>query len=266
MLRTGHWPGTLSSFPDPHSAAPILSPRSPAPEPSPGLRGGAAIRKEQITRARGSCLPDVLGAVPCSCHSSLCLAQHLAPKTHGPCAWPPSRDGMWGALRGQGPAKAKGQACWGAQNGSTAGQCLAALPGPWPNHGWSSVGDNPGSLDIQPGLFLHRSLDRGTKMALGDSTGGPQRSMVPARLQRRVLELSSRRAPVPTRALPWLLVSPDRVPHGHGPAQRGQHLVPVRGAHATGRRPNDDMAYVVPTAITAALSYRHTERQVLGRK
>ena len=83
---------------------------------------------------------------------------------------------MWGALRGQGPPKAKGQACWGAQNGSTVGQCLAALPGPWPGHGWSSVGDNPGSLDIQPGLFLHRSLDRGTKMALGDSTGGPQRS------------------------------------------------------------------------------------------
>lgn len=36
----------------------------------------------------------------------------------------------------------------------------------------------------------------------------------------------------PPQALPQLLVSPDGVPHGHRPAQRGQHLVPVCGAHA----------------------------------
>lgn len=58
----------------------------------------------------------------------------------------------------------------------------------------------------------------------------------------------------------WLLVSTDGVPHGHGSAQRGQHLVPVCGAHAAGRRPNNDMAHVVPSAVTAALSHRHTER------
>lgn len=82
--------------------------------------------------------------------------------------------------------------------------------------------------------------------------------MVPAGRQRRVSELGSCQALVPAPALPRLLVSPDGVPHGHGPAQRGQHLVPVGGAHATGRRPDDDVAHVVPTAVTAALSHRHT--------
>lgn len=64
----------------------------------------------------------------------------------------------------------------------------------------------------------------------------------------------------------WLLVSPDWMPHGHRPAQCGQHLVPVCGAHTTGPWPNDDMAHVVPTAVTAALSHCHPERQVLGRR
>lgn len=66
-------------------------------------------------------------------------------------------------------------------------------------------------------------------------------------------------------ALPVLqLISPDRVPHGHGPAQRGQHLVPVCGAHSTGTRPNDNVAHVVPAAVAAVLSHRHSEGQILA--
>lgn len=73
-------------------------------------------------------------------------------------------------------------------------------------------------------------------MARGDSTGGSQCSWLQLDWK-RASELSCARpqaAPVPTLVLPRLLVSPDRVPHGHRPAQRGQHLVPVCDAHATG--------------------------------
>ena len=70
--RLGCGPG-LSSLPGPPSAAPMLPPTPPGPsEPSTGPGGRAAICTEQITGAGGSR----------SRHPSLCLAQHLAPKTH----------------------------------------------------------------------------------------------------------------------------------------------------------------------------------------
>lgn len=59
------------------------------------------------------------------------------------------------------------------------------------------------------------------------------------------------------------LVSPERVPHGDGLPQRGQHLVPVCDAHPAGRRADEDVARVVSAAVLAALSHRHPQGQVL---
>lgn len=168
---------------------------------------------------------------------------HVTPACASHSIWPPRLTGSLCTASQQGwgvgsserprPPQAEGQTCWGSENGSTGGRCLAVLPGSLPSHSRSSVGDSPGSPDIQPGLFLHRSLHRGIMMAHGDSTGDPSvhssSQMTEKGVRARLVPVSSA-CPGPA----WLLVSPDGVPHGHGPAQRGQHLVPVGGAHATG--------------------------------
>lgn len=59
------------------------------------------------------------------------------------------------------------------------------------------------------------------------------------------------------------LVSPERVPHGDGLPQRGQHLVPVRDAHAAGRWADEDVPCVVGAAVLAPLGHRHPQGQVL---
>lgn len=79
----------------------------------------------------------------------------------GSCMWPSL------ALASQQPV---GDLKMGAQRASA----RLPVPGSQPSHSWSSVGENPGSLDTWPGLFLHCSLDRRTKMAHGGSSGGPQ--------------------------------------------------------------------------------------------
>lgn len=60
------------------------------------------------------------------------------------------------------------------------------------------------------------------------------------------------------------LIPAEWVPHGDGLAERGQHLVPVRGAHPAGRRPDQHVARVVTAPVLAALGHRHTQGQLLG--
>lgn len=60
------------------------------------------------------------------------------------------------------------------------------------------------------------------------------------------------------------LIPAERVPHGDRLAERGQHLVPVRGAHPAGCRPNEHMACVVTAPILAALGHCHPQGQLLG--
>lgn len=113
----------------------------------------------------------------------------------------------------------------------------STLPLSWPSHSWSSAGEDPGALDTKPRPLLCCNLDRETRMAHEDSTRGPQCSRLQlgygegirqSRVGTRLQQLHCPPGP------PWLLVSPDSVPHGHRPAQRGQHLVPMCGSHATG--------------------------------
>lgn len=72
-------------------------------------------------------------------------------------------------------------------------------------------------------------------MAHGESIGGPGIHAFSWTMQKGVTpELepysgSSSAHP----GLARLLVSSDRMPHGHRPAQCGQHLAPVCGTHAT---------------------------------
>lgn len=152
----------------------MLPPIPPCPpKPSTGPGGRAAICTEQITRAGGSRLPDLLGAG----------LVHVTPACASHSTWPLRLTGSlctasqqgWGVGSSERPRlpQAEGQICWGSENGGTGGRCLAALLGSQRRHSWSSVGDSPGSPDIQPGLFLHYSLHRGIMMAHRDSTGDP---------------------------------------------------------------------------------------------
>lgn len=55
----------------------------------------------------------------------------------------------------------------------------------------------------------------------------------------------------------------QRVPHGHGLPQGGQHLVPVGDAHATGLRADDHMTQVLAPAVLRGLGHRHSQGQFL---
>lgn len=51
----------------------------------------------------------------------------------------------------------------------------------------------------------------------------------------------------------------QRVPHGHGLPQGGQHLVPVGDAHATGLWANDHMTQVFAPAVLRGLGHGHPQ-------
>lgn len=132
------WPGLgsgpgPSSLPAPPSAAAVLPPIPPwTPEPSTGPRGRAAICTT-ITRAGGSHLPDVLGAglvhvtPACASHSK------FGPQdSQGPCAWLPSRGGVWGALRGQGPPRPRDRPAGDLKMGAQGADAWLRSPGPGP--------------------------------------------------------------------------------------------------------------------------------------
>lgn len=173
------WPGLgcgpgLSSLPASPSAAAVLPPiPRPGPLSPPQVLEAGPPSAPRSPGQGGSHLPDVLGAglvhvsPACASHStqpprltgSLCMASQQG--------W-----GVGSSERPRSP-QAEGQTCWGSENGGTGVRCLAVLPGSRPSHSWSSVGDSPGSSDIQPGPFLHHSLHRGIMMAHGGSTGDP---------------------------------------------------------------------------------------------
>lgn len=141
--------------------------------------------------------------------------------------------------------------------------CSALVHGPawrWPQPGWDTRSSErlrsvtPGRGADQLGnlktgeqwaswssweklwAFLHCRLERGgPRWLLGSPLGDPGvlgSSWTTEKGKTPELAPGSRQLKCQPLALPQLLVSPDGVPHGHGPAQRGQHLVPVRGAHA----------------------------------
>lgn len=146
------------------------------PRGSPGPRGRAAVlsRAEHpgkgaliFPTSQGLCLVHVTSSVPYTAPGPprrirlLCMAS--------PQGW-----GVGSAERPRPPPQAEGQTFWGISKWEHSGPVPGCPPRSWSSHSWSSVGENPGSLDIQPGLLLHCSLDRGTKMTLGDSTGDPR--------------------------------------------------------------------------------------------
>lgn len=233
MLRLGHWPGIYSVLSLPLTAQ--LPSCPPGPQSPPQVRlVGPPFHTEQITGAGGPCLPDILGAVSCSCHPCLCLAPQLAPKTR-----PVSVSGLPTGVGCGELCKAKTPRGRGIDLlGISKWECGRPVPGCPP---WVLAQPQPVLSERKPWVPGHlarpapplQSGERDQDGAWGLHWGTPAFT-APAGLWRRVSELSLCQAPMPTLALPRLLVSPDRMPHGHGPAQRGQHLVPVRGAHATG--------------------------------
>lgn len=174
-LRLGHRLGTPSPLSVPPGAAAIVPPTS-FPEAPQVRAAGLPFCPEQSTRGRGLSSSQHPRGCVSFMSPPLCLTQRLVPQdASGSYAWPPRRGGVWGALRGQGrPPHAEGQTFWGISKWEHSGPVPGCPPRSWSSHSWSSVGENPGSLDIQPGLLLHCSLDRGTKMTLGDSTGDPR--------------------------------------------------------------------------------------------
>lgn len=58
----------------------------------------------------------------------------------------------------------------------------------------------------------------------------------------------------------------QRVPHGHGLPQCGQHLVPVGDANAAGLRADDHMTQVLAPAVLRGLGHRHPQGQFLQRQ
>lgn len=55
----------------------------------------------------------------------------------------------------------------------------------------------------------------------------------------------------------------QRVPHGHGLPQSGQHLVPVGDPHPAGFRADDHMAEVLAPAVVCGLCHCHPQREFL---
>ena len=55
----------------------------------------------------------------------------------------------------------------------------------------------------------------------------------------------------------------QRVPHGHGLPQSGQHLVPVGDPHPAGLWADDHMTQVLAPAIVRGLCHRHPQGQFL---
>lgn len=111
----------------------------------------------------------------------------------------------------------------------------------WPSTRGGSPGCVPrAALSVLPGVFL-----------------APQR-------RRLGLVVRSQRVPAAGALSPGCgLIPAERVPHGDGLAERGQHLVPVRRAHPAGCRPDQHMARVVTPPVLAALGHRHTQGQLL---
>lgn len=166
-------------------------------------------------RLRGLCLVHVFPAgAEHRTQDLLCFSAwpSLAPASHP--GW-----GMRSSERPRSP-QAKGQTCWESQSGRTMGQCPAAAGPQWEKP-WARsstevyierprwpMGSPPGDPSVHGSGW---TMEKGVTLEPAQGSGSSSAHL----------------------ALSQLLVSPDGVPHGHRPAQRGQHLVPVRGAHAT---------------------------------
>lgn len=55
----------------------------------------------------------------------------------------------------------------------------------------------------------------------------------------------------------------QRVPHGHGLPQSGQHLVPVGDPHPAGLGADDHVTQVLAAAVVRGLCHRHPQGELL---